>query len=152
MSSIFKLYQLSHRLLHLGEDGSSVYANEFSQLNAEVLRLADELFAVEAQTREEEAALCAALLMGYNATIYTHADTEDKRQTILNRASEVIDQLPASLLKCRLLLYCYGEVYDKGLIDEARQIIMSWGGRELTLEEQEMMELHNDLLQNPNSM
>jgi hypothetical protein len=152
MDSISKLYQLSHRLLHLGEDGSPIYANEFSQLNAEVLKMADDLFPVKGKNQEEEAALCVALLMAYNATIYNYGDREDKKQAILDRASAVVDQLPSSLLKCRLLLYCYGEIYEKELIDEARQIIISWGGRELTREEEEMMELYNDLLQNPNSL
>lgn len=152
MDSISKLYQLSHQLLHLGEDGSPIYANEFSLLNTEVLKMADDLFPVKGKTQEEEAALCIALLMGYNATIYNHGDREDKKQQILDRASSIVDQLPSSLLKCQLLLYCYGEVYDKELIEEARQIIISWGGRELTQEEREMMELHNDLLQNPNSL
>jgi hypothetical protein len=32
-----------------------------------------------------------------------------------------------------------GEVYDKELIEEARQIIISWGGRELIRKEKEMM-------------
>jgi hypothetical protein len=152
MDLISRLYQLSHRLLHLGEDGSPIYANEFSQLNAEVLGMADELFPVKGKDQEEEAALCVALLMGYNATIYNDGDREDKKQAVLDRAFDVLPELGDSLLKCRLLLYCYGEVYDKELIEEARQIIISWGGRELTREEKEMMELHNDLLQNPNSL
>ena len=152
MDLISRLYQLSHRLLHLGEDGSPIYANEFSQLNAEVLRMADELFPVKGKDQEEEAALCVALLMGYNATIYNDGDREDKKQAVLDRAFDVLPELGDSLLKCRLLLYCYGEVYDKELIEEARQIIISWGSRELTREEKEMMELHNDLLQNPNSL
>ena len=152
MELISKLYQLSHKLLHIGEDGIPIYANEFSQLNVDVLKIADELFLLKGSTPEEEAALCVALLMGYNATIYNHGDKEEKKQAILDRASSILEQLPSSLVKCQLLLYCYGEVYEKELIEEARQIIVSWGGRELTTDEKEMMELHNDLLQNPNSL
>ena len=42
-------------------------------------------------------------------------------------------------------------VQDKKLMEEAKGIIMNWGGRGLTEEEKDMMELYNDFLLNPNS-
>ena len=36
-------------------------------------------------------------------------------------------------------------------MEEAKGIIMNWGGRGLTEEEKDMMELYNDFLLNPNS-
>lgn len=152
MDPISKLYQLSHRLLHLGEDGSPIYANEFSQLSTEVLNMADDLFFEKGKTYEEEAALCLALMMGYSATIYNPSYKEHRKQALLDRALAVMNRIPPSLPKCRLLLFCYGEVFDKELLIEARGIIIDWGMRNLTEEQKEMIELYNDLVENPNSV
>ena len=110
-------------------------------LGTEVYREADSLFSERGDTPELEASLCIALLMGYNATMYNHGDKEARKQTVLDRASTVLRQLPPSLLKCRLLIYCYGEVYDEELAAEAREIISGWSGRELTVEEREVIEM-----------
>lgn len=152
MDLITKLYQLSHRLLHLGEDGSPVYAHVFSALNVEVLQLSDKIISVRSENPESEAKLCVALLMGYCATIFDDGSKDKKKQVVLDRALVVLDQLQPSFLKCQLLLLCYGEVYEKELIDEARRIIVSWSSRELTSGEYEMLEFYNDLMQNPNSL
>ena len=69
------------------------------------------MFTAQASTDEEEALLCLALLMGYNALIYTN-DIETRKQTILERSWKVLEKLSPSLLKCQLLTYCYGEVFD----------------------------------------
>ena len=86
-------------------------------------------------TSEEEAAICLSLLMGYNATIYNDGDKESKIQSILDRSFAVLDHLPASLLKCQLLTYCYGEVFEEDLAQEAHQIMDSWKNRALSEEE-----------------
>lgn len=152
MELISKLYQSSHRLLHLGEDGSPVYANEFSALNDEVHRLADKLFPLSGSTAEAEASLCIALLMGYSATIYDDGSKNEKKQKILDRAFAVMDLLPPAILKCRLLLYCYAEVYAPFLIDEVRQIFFTWkDSKLLTPEENELVDFYNVLMENPNS-
>ena len=75
----------------------------------------------------------------YNALIYTN-DIEARKQTILNRSWKVLEKLSPSLLKCQLLTYCYGEVFDDELAAEAHDIIDSWGKRELTAEEQEIVD------------
>ena len=49
-------------------------------------------------------------------------------------------KLPASLLKVRLLTYCYSEVYDKELAQEAHAIINTWDQSQLTLEQVEIIE------------
>ncbi|MCD7899777.1 MAG: UpxZ family transcription anti-terminator antagonist [Bacteroides sp.] len=146
-----QLYELAHKALHLGEDGSPVYADEFARLNTEVFRTAELLFPVKGVTPEEEAEICVSLLLAYSAVIEGTVNLEEHRQAILDRSSAILDQLPASLLKCRLLLYCYGEVFVRELLEQAREIMIGWGGRELTDEEKEMLELHNTLLENPNS-
>lgn len=104
----------------------------FSRLNKEIQILSDALYSAKGDTPEEEAGICLALLMGYSATIYSDKDKEAKKQSILDRAWEVLEQLPPSLLKCQLLTYCYGEVFEDELAQEAHAIIDSWQGRELT--------------------
>lgn len=147
-SQIESLRQLSYELLHLGIDGTPIYSDRFCQLNKAVLAQSDTLFGVKATTSEEEATICLALLNGYNATIYDHGDKEQKKQVILDRSWSVLDQLSTSLLKCQLLVTCYGEVYEEELAQEAHSIINSWGTRELSEEEKEIIEVLNNLEEN----
>ena len=61
----------------------------------------------------------------------------------------LLDALPASLLKLRLLTACYGEVFDEPLADEARAIIASWDSASLTTEEQEAIAEFQNVVDNP---
>lgn len=148
MNKTEELQQLAQKSLYLGLDGDPIYAEHFSRLNKEIQILSDALYSVKGDTPEEEAGICLALLMGYNATIYSYKDKEAKKQSILDRAWEVLEQLPSSLLKCQLLTYCYGEVFEKELAQEAHAIIDSWQGRELTAKEQEVVENLRNLEEN----
>jgi hypothetical protein len=133
------LQRLTHELLYLGTDGSVVYSDRFCRLNEDVFRCSDALFGLRSENPEEEAQICSALLGGYHATIYdSKGDKEEKIQAVLNRAWKVLDVLPSSALKCRLLLCCYGEVYEEDLLKEAKEIIDSWTGRELSEEEKQV--------------
>jgi hypothetical protein len=62
----------------------------------------------------------------------------------LNRAWEVLDVLPASALKCELLIYCYEEVFEDELLKEAKEIIDSWNGKELSRKEQKVIEIYRE--------
>ncbi|EOA57230.1 hypothetical protein HMPREF1214_02742 [Bacteroides sp. HPS0048] len=148
MNKTEELQQLAQKSLYLGLDGGPIYAEHFSRLNKEIQILSDALYSVKGDTPEEEAGICLALLMGYNATIYSDKDKEAKKQSILDRAWEVLEQLPPSLLKCQLLTYCYGEVFEEELAQEAHAIIDSWQGRELTFKEQEVVENLRNLEEN----
>ncbi|MBX9187268.1 transcriptional regulator [Bacteroides sp. K03] len=148
MNKTEELQQLAQKSLYLGLDGDPIYAEHFSRLNKEIQILSDALYSVKGDTPEEEAGICLALLMGYNATIYSDKDKEAKKQSILDRAWEVLEQLPPSLLKCQLLTYCYGEVFEEELAQEAHAIIDSWQGRELTAKEQEVVENLRNLEEN----
>lgn len=152
-SQIESLQRLTHELLHLGVDGSPLYSGRFCQLNKDVLAQSDTLFAIKVTDLEEETTICLTLLNGYNATIYNHGDKEQKKQALLDRSWSVIDQLPASLLKCQLLVACYGEVFEEELAKDAHSIINSWDVRKLTKEEKEIIEMLNNLEENqyPNS-
>ena len=81
--------------------------------------------------------------------IYNDGDKEERIQTILNRCWEVLEHLSASLLKVQLLTYCYGEVFEEELIREAYIIIESWNGKELSEEEQAIIEYLKNLEEYP---
>lgn len=139
-SEIDALHCLTHELLNLGMDGEPIFTDRFSQLNTDVYHQSELLSLKQGDTFEEEAFLCVILLQGYHATIYNHGDKEAKMQSILSRSWTVLSHLSASLLKCRLLVACYAEVFDEELAAEAHAIIESWAGRELTEEEIELVE------------
>ena len=70
LSRALELQHAAHELMYLGMDGEPVYSDTFCRLNKEVLVKSDSLFSAQSSDVEEEANLCLALLMGYNATIY----------------------------------------------------------------------------------
>lgn len=88
-------------------------------------------------------------MAAYNATIYNNGDKEEKIQVILERSWKVLEHLKSSLLKCQLLVACYGEVFDRELAQEARAIMDSWESRKLTDEEREVVEQLKALEENP---
>ena len=147
-SQIDALRQLTHELLYLGMDGEPIYADRFHQLNSEVYSQAEALYGEKTGNDEEEATLCITLLKAYSATIYNHGDKDEKIQELLNRSWEVLGKLPDSLLKCQLLVDCYGETFDKELVEEAHRIIDSWMPS-LTSEQQEIVDELKGIEDNP---
>lgn len=148
-SRALELQHAAHELMYLGMDGNPVYSDTFCRLNKEVLVKSDSLFSAQNSDVAEEANICLALLMGYNATIYDDGDKEQKKQTALNRACEVLGRLPASLLKVRLLAYTYGEVYEESLLQEAHAIIDGWGKEVMTAEQVELVKELRNIEENP---
>ena len=148
-SRALELQHAAHELMYLGMDGEPVYSDTFCRLNKEVLVKSDSLFSAQSSDVEEEANLCLALLMGYNATIYDDGDKEQKKQTILNRICHVLEHLPVSLLKVRLLTYTYGEVYEEVLFQEAYAIIEGWNKDNLSSEQTEIIEELKNIEENP---
>ena len=148
-SRALELQHAAHELMYLGMDGEPVYSDTFCWLNKEVLVKSDSLFFAQSSDVEEEANLCLALLMGYNATIYNYGDKEQKKQEILVRACDVLERLPDSLLKVRLLTYCYGETYEEALLQSARKIVDGWGQTSLTSEQIEAVEELRNIEENP---
>ncbi|ADV44082.1 UpxZ family transcription anti-terminator antagonist [Bacteroides helcogenes] len=145
------LQRAAHDLMYLGTDGSPVYSDELSRRNGQVYCLATALYdsISGGSTIEEQANVCLALLMGYSASFIDHGEKQDHIQEVLNRCWDVLDSLPASLLKLRLLTACYGEVFDEPLADEARAIITSWEGKPLTAEQQEAIAEFRNVVANP---
>lgn len=148
-SRALELQHAAHELMYLGIDGEPVYSDTFCRLNKEVLVKSDSLFTSKSSDIEEEANICLALLMGYNATIYDNGDKEQKKQAVLDRIYNVLDKLPASLLKVRLLTYTYGEVYDEVLLQEAYVIIEGWDKNSLTSEQTEIIDELKNIEENP---
>lgn len=148
-SRALELQHAAHELMYLGMDGEPVYSDTFCRLNKEVLVKSDSLFFAQSSDVEEEANLCLALLMGYNATIYDDGDKEQKKQMVLNRICHVLEHLPVSLLKVRLLTYCYGEIYEEVLLQEAYAIIEGWNKDNLTSGQTEIIEELKNIEENP---
>ena len=136
------LQRAAHELMYLGVDGSPIYSDDLSCRNGEVYRLTTALYdsSVKGSTIEEQANVCLALLMGYSASFIDHGEKLQHVQEVLDRCWDILDALPASLLKLRLLTACYGEVFDEPLADEGRAIIASWDFTSLTVEQQEAIE------------
>ena len=148
-SRALELQHAAHELMYLGMDGEPVYSDTFCWLNKEVLVKSDSLFFAQSSDVEEEANLCLALLLGYNATIYDDGDKEQKKQMVLNRICHVLEHLPVSLLKVRLLTYCYGEIYEEVLLQEAYAIIEGWNKDNLTSGQTEIIEELKNIEENP---
>lgn len=148
-SRALELQHAAHELMYLGMDGEPVYSDTFCWLNKEVLVKSDSLFFAQSSDVEEEANLCLALLMGYNATIYDDGDKEQKKQMVLNRICHVLEHLPVSLLKVRLLTYCYGKIYEEVLLQEAYAIIEGWNKDNLTSGQTEIIEELKNIEENP---
>lgn len=148
-SRALELQHAAHELMYLGMDGEPVYSDTFCRLNKEVLVKSDSLFSAQSSDVEEEANLCLALLMGYNATIYDDGDKEQKKQAVLDRIYPILEQLSASLLKVHLLTYMYGEVYEESLLQEAHFIVDGWGKREMTAEQMEVVKELKNIEENP---
>lgn len=149
LSRALELQQVAHDLMCLDMNNVPVYSDDFCRLNKDVLLKSDILFMEAGVNLEEEANLCLALLMGYNTTIYDKGDKEKKKQIILDRIFSILDQLSASLLKARLLTYCYGEVYEEALLQQVHTIIDNWNDENLTKEQTEFIEELKNIEENP---
>ena len=145
------LQRAAHELMYLGMDGSPVYSDDLSRRTGEVYRLTMALYrsGVKGTTIEEQANVCLALLMGYSASFVDHGEKLQHVQEVLDCCWDVLDALPASLLKLRLLTACYGEVFDESLADEGRSIIASWDSLSLTPEQQEAVDEFQNVTDNP---
>ena len=145
------LQRAAHELMYLGMDGSPIYSDDLSRRNGEVYRLTTALYhsGAKGSTIEEQANGCLALLMGYSASFIDHGEKQQHIQEVLDRCWDILDALPASLLKLRLLTACYGEVFDEPLADEGRAIIDTWGASPLTLEQQEAIAEFQNVVDNP---
>ena len=147
------LQRAAHELMYLGMDGSPVYSDDLSRRNGEVYRLTTALYnsGAKGSTIEEQASVCLALLMGYSASFIDHGEKQKHIQEVLDRCWDILDVLPISLLKLRLLTACYSEVFDEPLADEARTIIACWDSVSLTSEQKGAIAEFQNVVDNPYS-
>lgn len=145
------LQRAAHNLMYLGTDGSPIYSDDLSRCNSEVYRLTTALYDSGAwgTTVEEQANVFLALLMGYSASFVDYGEKQRHVQEVLKRCWDILDILPASLLKLRLLTACYGEVFDEVLAEEGRSIIASWDSASFTAEQQEAVNEFQNVMDNP---
>lgn len=134
------LQRAAYELLYPSNDNSTLYAENFSRMNAKIFAQANRLYGTHGKTLAEEASICLALLMGYHAT-FCNAGKTVRVQNVLKRCWNILDRLPDSLLKVHLLAFCYSEVFDERLAAEAHAIMKNWSNRPLTSEEIEVMEM-----------
>lgn len=99
---IEKLQATVSMLLHLGETGEYIYADDLSRLNNEIYEEINELYSYHGVNIEQEAALCLAILMGYSVVMYANLQDELKKQIILNRSQRLFEKLSSSPLQKQL--------------------------------------------------
>ncbi|MCM0362774.1 MULTISPECIES: UpxZ family transcription anti-terminator antagonist [Bacteroides] len=105
------------KLLEYGEDGTPVYVNELTALNQELRNLCADLLLRKGESPEEEAEILVALFKGYDTMLFNvSAENEQVIQELLDRSMAVLEKLPASVLKCQLLLECFEQTGDEELI------------------------------------
>lgn len=137
------LFSLAHNLLVYGLDGSPIYVDQFTRFNRDVYEQDLDLYGTRGKTVEAEAELCLGLLVAFAAVIYDNGHKQEYIQNVLDRSWEILPQLPASLLKVQLLVYCYSEVYDEELARQAHNIIDTWDKSKLTLEQVNKSDEHH---------
>ena len=64
------------KLLPGGSNLGDIYADDLSLLNKSIHDRINELYSQHGRTPEQEAALCLALLMGYNVSQYANPEDE----------------------------------------------------------------------------
>lgn len=146
MNLIDELYQSDQLLLNLGKEGFTIPLTDFYLLNKKVFSLANELYTTKYSSLESKGKAYLSILIAYNLCIHFADVRKERIQNILNKISQLLPQLQPSILKAELLLWLYEIVKDRNILLDARQIIVSWGGRELSKEENKLIEWHNEII------
>lgn len=111
------------KLLEYGGDGTPVYVNELTALNKELRNLCADLLQ-KGKSPEEEAEILVTLFKGYDTMLFNFSlENEQVVQELLDRSMTVLEKLPASVLKCQLLLECFEQMGDEELIREVKNIV-----------------------------
>lgn len=103
---IENLQSLADRLLHIGDDEGYVYVDDLSLLNKKIHESINELYPLQGNTLEQEAARCLAILKGYSVGMYANLDDELKKQDVLHRSRKVLPLIPGSSLESELHAFC----------------------------------------------
>ena len=78
------LQRAAHDLMYLGMDGSPYYSDDLSRRNGEVYHQTAVLYCsgTWGATMEEQANVCLARLMGYNASFIDHGEKQQHVQDL----------------------------------------------------------------------
>lgn len=136
-----ELRRVAERLAYFQDDGEYSYIDKYKEVLSWIYRSCRELIRFHGENDEEEAEICLSVLIGYSTTV---RNAKNIRRAI-DRAYMVLPHLAPSLLKCQLLAYCYVEVHDQKLVNEAKQIMQTWSGSQLSEEEIRTKELLQDM-------
>ena len=76
------------------------------------------------ESPEEEAEILVTLFKGYDTMLFNFSsENEQVIQELLDRSMTVLEKLPASVLKCQLLLECFEQTGDEELITSLKCVL-----------------------------
>lgn len=141
MTKAKELRRVAERLAYFQDDGEYSYIDKYKEVLSWIYRACRELIRVHGESDEEEAEICLSVLIGYSTTV---RNAKNIRRAI-DRAYTVLPCLNSSVLKCQLLAYCYAEVRNPNLLEQAKQIMQAWNSNQSSEEEVRTKELLQDL-------
>lgn len=139
-----ELCKIADKLAYFEDEDEYSYIDKYKKVIYWIYRTNRDLVLNIGTTDREEAEICLAVLVGYSVTIRN----EKNIQKVLDRALAVLPKIPPSLLKCRLLVYCYAELYTKELAEEAKKIMKQWKGENLCIEQRRIKEFFENIEEN----
>lgn len=139
-----KLQEESYNLFYPQDQDEYSYINKYQEINSRIVLWRNKLARTKGDTVEEEAEICLALLMGCNAYIRDDSGIRDA----LSRTYGILPRLNSGILKCQLLIFCYGEEYDEKMLQEVNEIINTWKERDLSVKERRIVAVLNDIEEN----
>jgi len=120
------LYRQAKELQHLAgtflKEGSELALTDIQDWTAMQTKLTgciEQLVNEKGSTPEEEAERVLGLLMGYTVAIRSMHQV----QQTLEDAERVLPEVSDPILKCHLLVFCYGVCYDDKLGEEAHRLL-----------------------------
>ncbi|MEG1581337.1 MAG: UpxZ family transcription anti-terminator antagonist [Bacteroidaceae bacterium] len=149
VEKIEALQQTVNELQRISETTGCGEIETISHLNDALYEQLNSFYGIKTHTLEQEAALCAALLMGYSLTIYTNPSDEQKKQELFMRSYTVLKELPASRLKGQLLVSLFVLTGNDLFAKEAHTLINEWKQSSLTTEQQQLLRVFDTMVNAP---
>lgn len=139
-----KLQDEAYKLFYPQDNDEYSYIDKYQEANSRIVRWRNKLAHTQGDTAEEEAEICLALLMGCKA----YVRDDERMEKALERTQKVLPLLPDGLVKCSLLIFCYSEVYNEKILEQARQIIGTWQESNLSEEQRQAITILKDTEEN----
>lgn len=113
-----KLQNLAGRYMY-GEEAPFTDITRWKEMQHRLAGDITDLIKVQGSSPEEEAEVLLAVLMGYCVTIRNDRHVDEA----LVRAEKVLPNLQDKVLKCHLMVFCYGECPDELLADDIYRLM-----------------------------